>query len=338
MVRRATAHDGLQSRRRGGCGIPAYAIYGLTLASNAELPRLVEAQASAVPDMTLTVGAAPQWWRANRAPSVRYRTPPAELRPDDHLVVHECAEGFRFRYADATEFHLSRDGREIWATWDPASTLADMATYLLGPVLGFAQRLRGVLCLHASAVVVDDFAVALCGPAEAGKSTTAGAFAAAGYGVLADDVTSLREHGAELMVMPAFGHLRVWEASERILLGTSGTLPRLTPTWEKRLLGLRERGWTFQAAPVRLGAIVLLAPRADDARAPRVETVPPGEAFVAIAANSYTQYLLDAAMRAAEFASIAHMMATAVVLRATPHTDPERLGALVAMIAGAVRA
>ena len=291
-----------------------------------------------MPDITVTLGAAPSWAGAPRGgATLRYHTPTDEFRPDDTLVVLECDDGFLFHYFDDTEFHLSRDGREIWATWAKSSTLADAAIYLLGPVLGFAQRLKGVLCLHASAVVVGDVAVALCGPAGAGKSTTAGAFAAAGHAVLADDLTALHERGAHAVAMPAYGHLRVWDASERALLGTSGALPRLTPTWDKRALGLREQGWTFRDSPLRLGAVVLLGPRADDAGAPRIEAVKPGDAFVAIAANSYANYLLDDRMRAEEFEAIARLMATVRVLRATPHTDPRRLTALVEVIAGAAR-
>ena len=269
---------------------------------------------------------------------MRYRTPTRDSQPDDNLVVYEFAEGFLFRYADATEFHVSRDGREVWATWAAASTLADTETYLLGPVLGFAQRLMGVLCLHASAVVVDDVAVALCGPAYSGKSTTAGAFAAAGFGVLADDMTAIRERGGHLCAMPAYDHLRVWDDAERMLLGSSGALERLTPTWDKRALRLRRQGWTFREEPARIGAVVLLAPREADARAPRVDAVAPADAFVAIAANTYANYLLDDRMRAEEFASLARLMSSVRVFRAIPRADPATIGELVRVIAADVRA
>lgn len=289
--------------------------------------------------MSLVLADAPSWRRASLdGAAVRYRTPANESRPDDNLVVYEFAEGFLFRYADATEFHIARDGRAIWATWAAASTLADTETYLLGPVLGFAQRLMGVLCLHASAVVVDNLAIALCGRAYAGKSTTAGAFAAAGYGVLADDMTAIRERDGHAIAMPAYDHLRVWDESERILLGSSGALPRLTPTWDKRALNVRGQGWTLREEPARLGAVVLLSERADDPRAPRIEAVPAGDAFVAIAANSYANYLLDDAMRAEEFAAVARLMSTVKVLRATPHSDAARIAELVRVIVGAVRA
>ena len=270
--------------------------------------------------------------------AVRFRTPPDSARPDDNLIVYESPEGFRFRYADATEFFISRDGRAIRGTWVASSTLADTETYLLGPVLGFAQRLMGILCLHASAVVIDDCAVALCGPAYSGKSTTAGAFAAAGFAVLADDMTSIRERAGRAIAMPAYDHLRVWEESERMLLGSSGALPRLTPTWDKRALSLRGQGWTFREQPAPLDAVVLLAARDDGAHAPRIEAATPGDAFVSLAANSYANYLLDDAMRAAEFASIARVMATVRVFRAVPSSDPARIGELVRMVVGAVRA
>ena len=270
--------------------------------------------------------------------TVRYRTPADESLLNDNLIVHESIDGFVFRYADATVFRISRDGREIRGVWDRASTLSDTETYLLGPVLGFAQRLMGVLCLHASAVVVDGIAIALCGPSYSGKSTTAGAFAAAGHGVLADDMTVVREQNGAAFAMPAYDHLRVWEESELMLLGTSGELPRLTPTWDKRALRLRMQGWDWCDTPAPLGAIALLAPRDAGAEAPRMEDVPPSDAFVALAANSYANYLLDAQMRAQEFASLARLLTSVKVFRAIPSSDPSRIGALVDSIAGAARA
>lgn len=334
---RARAIVRLESRGEGR--IPAYSIYGLTLASNVALSGLSDAPPFTTPDITAAFDAVPPWRRADTAGAVvRYRTPPAESWDDDNLLVHEFAEGFLLRYADGTEFHIARDGHALWATWAPKSTLADTETYLLGPVLGFAQRLMGVLCLHASAVVVDDAAIALCGPASAGKSTTAGAFGSEGFGVLTDDMTAVRVRDGRLVAMPGSDHLRVWEETERMLLGTSGALPRLTPTWDKFALRVRGQGWRRCEDPVRLGAVVLLVPRLDSPELPRIECVPPGEAFVAIAANSYANYLLDDRMRAEEFAGIARLMEDVKVMRATPHADSARIGELVRAIVGAVRA
>ncbi len=312
-------------------------MFGLTLAANRELFGLralrAGANASAGAEISLHLEEPPDWGRQPLDDAaIRYRTPASEWQTDDNLIVFELAEGFVFRYADATVFFISRDGRELWATWSPATTRADTETYLLGPVLGFAQRLMGVLCLHASAVVVNGAAIALCGPGSAGKSTTAGAFAAAGHSVLADDMTVIHEVGGRAMAMPGTDHLRVWEDSEQILLGSSGALPRLTPTWDKRALNMRGQGWTLCDTPAPLVAIVLLAPRESSDTAPRLTPAPVGDAFVALAANSYANYLLDESMRAIEFASIATLLQRVQVFRGTPHADPARLGEFVQLI------
>ena len=63
---------------------------------------------------------------------------------------------YKFCYADETEFVVDKAGTEVWAAWREPLTLEDTATYLLGPVMGFVMLLRGVVCLHASAVAIGD--------------------------------------------------------------------------------------------------------------------------------------------------------------------------------------
>ena len=134
--------------------------------------------------------------------------------------------------------------------WPDSSTLEDAATYLLGPVLGFVLRLRGITCLHASAVAVGDRAIALMGPANAGKSTTAAGFSRMGFPVLADDIVALSEPDEILRVQPAYPQLRLWPESAAFLYGSADALPRLTPTWDKRALDLTQNGCRFQCAAI----------------------------------------------------------------------------------------
>src|SRR5262249_29214347 len=120
---------------------------------------------------------------------------------------------YRFSYADKTEFVVDQTGREIWTTWPAPLTLEDNATYLLGPVMRFVLLLRGMVCLHASSVVIDGKAFALLGPAGAGKSTTAAAFAERGFSILAEDVVTLDDRGDSFYVRPAYPCIRLWPAS-----------------------------------------------------------------------------------------------------------------------------
>src|SRR5271165_2476436 len=69
-----------------------------------------------------------------------------------HLRVAAFAGGkyIGFFYSDGARFAVGREGNEIWADWPENRTLEDACTYLIGPVIAFVLRLRGITCLHAS--------------------------------------------------------------------------------------------------------------------------------------------------------------------------------------------
>lgn len=315
--------------------MPEYALYGLVVRCNRALEDLDAAPALARVDVDITLGGArrdPDLWQA-AAP--HYTWPDRPDAPPSVEVRRDAARGFWFRYDDGTEFVLDHDATNIQAWWADESTLEDTATYLLGPVLGFALRLRGVLAFHASAVLIDDRAVVLVGPSGAGKSTTAAAFATAGVPVLADDVVAVRVVDGVTLAYPAYRLLRLWDESERILFGTSGQLPLLTPTWDKRALPLG-RAHPFHESPAPLGDLFLLAPRSEDPRAPHVEVLRRGDAFMQLVANTYANYLLDDAMRGQEMRALDTVLRGRRIHRLVPHADPARLDALVACVRAVV--
>lgn len=241
-------------------------------------------------------------------------------------------EYLRLLYADGTEFIFDRRATEIWVTWPQEQTLEDMATYLLGPVLGIVLRLRGVTCLHASAVVVDGRAVALVGASGAGKSTTAAAFAKAGYKVLADDIVALDERSGAFWVRPAYPRIRLWDSSVEALYGSTEALPLLTPTWDKRYLDLLNGSQQFQSEPLPLAAVYLLDERSAESNAPFVETLPDNQKVMTLVANTYANYLLDKSMRAAEFALLGRLCQQIPFRKITPHADAKFLPELCRVI------
>jgi hypothetical protein len=227
-----------------------------------------------------------------------------------------------FRYADNTEFLVNQTGSEIWADWPPPLTIEDTATYLLGPVMGFVMLLRGIICLHASAAVVDSEAVALVGPAGSGKSTTAAAFSTKGFHVLADDVVTLDDRTDHFWVRPAYPCVRLWPASVKTLYGSDSHLPKLTPNWDKRYLDLTEQ---FPTKAVPLSAIYLFGERRDDQSAPFVQAVDHTDALLSLIANTYTNYLIDKSMQARQFDLLTRVLANVPVRRVMPHADPQRV-------------
>jgi hypothetical protein len=236
--------------------------------------------------------------------------------------------GFRFRYSDATEFVVDAHGDNIWATWPPSMTLEDAATYLLGPVLGFVLRLRGITCLHASAVVGSGKAIAMVGSPSAGKSTTAAALARRGLAVLSDDIVALEEVGHEFRVQPGYPRLNLWPDSVQALYGSPDGLPLITPGWEKRFLDLTQPPYTFCQDPSPLAAVYLLQDEDSPGVVLRIAAAPARAALMSLVANTYANYLLDAPMRASEFEVLGRLIARVPVRSVFFSRHPESFAQL----------
>lgn len=299
----------------------------------------VDPCADSAPDITLEFETRPSWADDGADTDVLYSAPGG---PDEPPLVRVewlgRRSGLRFRYADGITFYLSSDLSHVWATWPKPYTVDDAMVYLLGPVFAYALRARGVLSLHASAVVIDGRAAAFCGVGGSGKSTLAAAFAAAGHGVLSDDVLALRELAGVTTAFPAYAYLRVWDDSARALVGEGHKLPLLTPNWDKHAYPLEAFGFRVVREPVPLGWVFLLGDRSDSNGAPMVETVRAPDAFVSLVANTAANYLLSPAQRGDEFAALATLLGRVPVLRLIPHSDPRRLADLVAAVERHVRA
>lgn len=271
----------------------------------------------------------PSWLdREQATKQLWFMRPNEEPGANPRLIVWRLRDYFHLRYADGTQFVVDNAGTRVWATWPTGTlTLEDTATYLLGPVMGFVLLLRGCVSLHACAVAVDGGALALVGPAGSGKSTTAAAFAERGYAILAEDVVTLQDRGAEFLVQPGYPSIRLWPSSVEALYGATATLPRLTPTWDKCYLDLTQEKYEFQRQPLPLAAIYLLGERQDD-RAPLVGKIASTERLMSLVANTYATYLMDKSMRAREFEMLGRVLESLPIKRVTPHSDPARIGEL----------
>ncbi|MBK6799490.1 MAG: hypothetical protein IPG76_22635 [Acidobacteria bacterium] len=239
---------------------------------------------------------------------------------------------FSFRYYDGTIFLINADCWHIQATWTSPNTIEDAAVYFLGPILGFVLRLRGVVSLHASAVVVDSEAVAIAGPGGAGKSTFAAALAMQGYPILSDDLLALYQTDNGFHCRPGYPLIRLWPRSVEALFGSSDALPLLTNNWDKRYLGLQSKNFRFYSASVRLKAIYFLNNRLEDNSGPIVTKLSPGKGLMALVANTYSNYLLDKAQKAAEFGFLNQLSSNIPLRQIYPLSDIARLPELCKLL------
>jgi hypothetical protein len=310
-----------------------YQLYGMMVDADRPLPGLPPISEAGDPALYLRVGSHDAAAAAANLPVARGGNGEAE-EDEGALELLRSADGawYRLRYRDGTEFSVSADSRRIGCSWRPPFTVEDAATYLYGPVLGFVLRRSGASCLHASAVEIGDGAALLCGPALAGKSTTAAALAARGHRVLADDVSALDDGPSGVTVRAAYPQLRLWPRSAGMLYGEGAELPPLTPNWDKRYLDLDGHdGGRFRSTPLPVHALYLLAAR-EETRAPRLEPLTAIDAVAALVGNSYLGWLPDLAAQGRDLLRYAALARQVPVWRLVPHTDPARLGELCALV------
>jgi hypothetical protein len=312
-----------------------YSLYGLTLRANLPIPTLESSSVETSVDLVVQLGLDPPWLAALRPNTLDpfYVSSDLELW-EPTLKVWKLPGGdhFLLRYQDGTQFVIDRRATVIWATWPEDLTIDDTATYLLGPVMGFALLLRATVCLHASAVAIDGQAVALVGQAGAGKSTTAAAFARAGFKILSDDVVALSDRNGAFFVQSAYPCIRLWPSSVAALFGRADALPLLTPNWDKRYLDLTDDGERFQDKALPLEAIYVLGERDDDLRRPMVEDLLGKEGLVELITNTYVSYLMDTAMRAHQFRTLNRLVQRVTLRRVVAHSDPAHLSKLCEVI------
>lgn len=269
-----------------------------------------------------------------------HRSEPAgSADPSFVLSQHGEVEGYQLSYSDGTRFVVDSSAAKIWGTYQAPLTAEDMATYFLGPVLGFVLRRRNITCLHASGVEIQGRAVCFCGDAGYGKSTTAAALALRGLPVIAEDVVALEESNGGFCAVPGYPRVCLWPESVRMLLGGDDALPQVTPVWEKRYLELDGRRAKFSEKKLPLGILYLFAPRRDDPDVPRVEKLSPREAVLELVQNTYMNWVLNREQRAKEFDMLCRLVQRVPTRRIVPNAKPEKIAVLCDLIeqdAGAV--
>lgn len=268
--------------------VPRYRLFGLSIESELPLPELVGQQQQQdangrEADISIRLGSAGEG----------------------------DARGYNLDIDDVARFVIA-GGRSI--TIDPAPGVgeADIRLFLLGSAMGAALHQRGILPLHANAVVVDSKAVAFTGRSGAGKSTLAAWFHDQGHQILADDVCVIRI-GSEghPWAYPGLPRLRLWEDA---LAASGRDAAHHTPSFhvsgdDRRKFDVRIPAGGIAGEPLPLAALFSLEESDEFA----IERLSGSAAVEAISANTYRGQLI------AEVGdSAAHLAACVTIARTVP--------------------
>jgi len=297
-----------------------YSVFGLQVRANRPVDVFLPT-AAGKPDVSFYLqGASPNPF-AKFGREEWHRSPYSDDSGQPLLRVWKLdGEYLHFQYSDGPEFFIDRAGGSVWSFWPEHVGFDDVLTYLAGPAFGYLLFLRGMTLLHASAVAVGDKAIALVGPAGAGKSTTAAAFALAKFPVLTDDIVAVREGSGNFLVQPAYRRLCLWPDSVEALYGFSEALPPLTTTWEKRGLELGKE-YRFEERALPLSAIYVLGERTSAEPCGTITQLPPRELLISLVGNTYAS-ALPRRTREREFDALARLVDSVPGRKVNAHPSP----------------
>jgi hypothetical protein len=317
-----------------------YRAFGLCLASNRQISGLLPSEQASERgvDLRITFECIPCWLAdyLDAPQTLRYVSPYLDDNGEPGLIVWLLAEGafYRFHYVEDIDYVLSRDGTRLWIRASKTVAEKDVLSYLLGPIMGFILRVRGVVCLHASAVAVNRRAIVFVGDVAAGKSTTAMAMGRLGYAILSDDIVPIYEKDGITYAQPSYPRVRLRQTSLPMLSNLNSELPPLPKVvGEGRLhFDLTSGGYQFQCAPLPIESVYLLADGNVDVHAPRVESISPLEGIMGIVGNTYVTRFLDRSMRAQELLELSHLVNRVALRKVHNHCEATDLAMLCEVI------
>jgi len=278
----------------GGC----YRVSGLTLESDTAFPELPSAGA-VTRDSKVSVRLATRFPHLSASTRWIRQWPLSTGEP--WLHCGKVDSGYLIRFRELADFFVDDEGRKVTGTTVWGTSTDTLRHLLLDHVLPLVLNLRGREALHATTVVTPHGVCAFTGMAGTGKSTLAASFALAGYPVLSDDCLVIEEQDGQLVAVPAYPGMRLWDDTCTALAPQTDTLSPVAHYTDKQRLVWQEQVKNFPTTPLPLQRIYLLTRPTDPTSAtdlftPRLGSCPPRQAFMALLEQTFRLDVTDSAM------------------------------------------
>ena len=229
-----------------------YSIYGLSLESDVQLHTVLEPSPNS-PYLRFTCTTEDVVRDVDRI--LLYESPERGENGAAMFELYRVGEAFLISYPKSVDFYISTD--TIRCHLHDPNLLWWVKILLLGPILSFWLELKGMLCLHASAIVTEQGAAGFLAFSKAGKTSIAASFVQSGAALLTDDILPvLVDEDGKVMARSGYPQMRMWPEQAEYFAGDANRFPRVHPHKSKVRVPVRELG-TFHEQPAKLRALFL---------------------------------------------------------------------------------
>lgn len=310
----AAANSAASSENGRECS--SYEIYGLVIESELGLPELRsrEVTSAPTPDVQILYG----------------RISPALIAAAGDRFLHAENDEILLTVPQVARYCVTR-GHRVLVEPEAEVDASLVRLFLLGSVIGLVCQQRGLLALHASAVAINDEAVAFVGQQGQGKSTLAAhCLAHSPARLVADDILVVSfDNGGRPWVHPGMPAVKLWrDALQALGRGAEG----LRPDWiraDKFILPIVDQ---LAQAPTRLNCVYVLVDD-DNAGDGRIEALSGASAAASLVAHTYrVEYLDLTGNRVAHFAASTRLAERVPVRRLSRCRDLPRVGSTAAVV------
>jgi hypothetical protein len=203
-------------------------------------------------------------------------------KTDDCYIVHGAGTVDFYVYPDSIIAHLL----------DPACRYL-IEILLLGEIFSLWLELRGIRTIHASAVVVDDNALAFLATNMGGKTGLAAALTQQDHLVLTDDLLPVENRNDDFLARPGYPAMRMWPDQAAHFYGNYEGLEIVHPAYSKRRLVLGSDGFGRFCSEEKPLKVIYVPRRQGPDSGITIEPVSRKDAFFALIQNSFTAGIVE---------------------------------------------
>ncbi len=204
--------------------------------------------------------------------------------PDEVLVLNYPESADHFLYLDRIVTHRRH----------PTSDYL-VEIQLLGDVFSVWLERRGVIALHASAVVIGDACIGFLASNKGGKTSLAASLMQTDCPLLTDDILPLEATAGGVVGHPGFPQMRMWPDVADHFLADWSDAETVHPAFTKRRIDVcPQRLGAFHDRAVRVARLFVPEMIADDSQQVEMERLSTREVLAYLLGNSFAVDWVDA--------------------------------------------